>query len=119
MMSSELTLEELHVLDAAGDVPARLLEPSTGHVSVLLPWADFEWLGDVLPNPPDAARRIDPRTKRSYALVASSDYERIKPLFEEDPITAEERAQQLREFGLRAGWDDPEMDAFEEYRKPS
>jgi hypothetical protein len=116
-MNNELTLDELHALDAAGDGPARVA--SADQVHVLLPWEDFEWLRNNVPDVPDATRRIDPRTGQNYALVRLADYERVKPLFEEDPITPEERRHQLREFGLRAAWDDPEMDVYEEDRKPS
>jgi hypothetical protein len=111
-MSNELTPEERQALDAAGDVPARVVAADAVHM--LLSWEDYEWLRTNVPGVPDALPRIDPRTQRSYARVPLTDYERVKPLFEEDPTTPEERRHQLREFGRRAGWDDPEMDHYEE-----
>jgi hypothetical protein len=103
-MTSELTKEELHALDAAGGLPARVVV--AGQMYVLLPWEDFEWLRQTVPGVPDATRRADPRTQRTFARLLLSDYERIQALFEETPISPEERAQHLREFGIRAGWDD-------------
>ena len=58
---------------------------------------------------------VDPRTNKVYLLIAREQYERIKPLFEEDPITPEEQLELLRQAGRRVGWDDPEMDAYDNY----
>jgi hypothetical protein len=58
---------------------------------------------------------IDPGTQRAYILITREQYDRLKPLFEDDPMTAEEQRHLLREAGRRAGWDDPEMDAYDRY----
>lgn len=58
---------------------------------------------------------IDPATKRVYLLVAREQYERLKPLLEEDPLTIEEQRRLLQDAGRRAGWDDPQMDAYDRY----
>jgi hypothetical protein len=58
---------------------------------------------------------IDPATNRSYFLIPCELYERLKPLFEGDPITRQEQSQLLRLAGKRAGWDDPAMDAYDRY----
>lgn len=81
---------------------------------VLLLAEDFDWVRGLLPDVADAPRVFDPVKRCSYALVPAVVYERLKPLFEEDPPIAAERASQLREFGRRAGWDDPEMDVYNE-----
>ena len=47
-------------------------------------------------------------------LVRAEVYERFKSLFEEDPVTEQERMFQLQQFGERAGWDDPEMAIYDE-----
>ena len=39
---------------------------------------------------------------------------RLTEVFEEDPATEQERLFQLDQFGKRAGWDDPEMDVYED-----
>ena len=60
-------------------------------------------------------RVIDERTNTTYVLISLEDYERIKPLFEEDPITEAEMRYLLAEGGKAAGWDDPEMDVYDDY----
>lgn len=58
---------------------------------------------------------LDPATNRAYVLIAREQYERLKPLFGEDPVAPLEQRQQLRDFGRRAGWDDPRMDDYDRY----
>jgi hypothetical protein len=48
----------------------------------------------------------------AFVLVRSEVYERFKSLFEAGPVTEKERLFQSREFGRRAGWDDPAMDTY-------
>lgn len=55
-----------------------------------------------------------PSRPESFVLVRSEVYERFKSLFEEDPITVQERQFQLQQFGRRAGWDDPAMDVYDD-----
>lgn len=50
-------------------------------------------------------RARDPRTDASYVLVPVELYERMRAIL--DGSTR------------RAGWDDPELDAYERYRKKS
>jgi hypothetical protein len=60
-------------------------------------------------------KTVHPVTGKVYFLVSEERYERLKPLFEDDPLTLEEQRFQLREAGRRAGWDEPAMDAYDEY----
>lgn len=60
-------------------------------------------------------KTVHPVTGKFYFLVSEERYERLKPLFEDDPLTLEEQRFQLRETGRRAGWDEPAMDAYDEY----
>jgi hypothetical protein len=57
-------------------------------------------------------RVTDPACNNTYVLVQENVYERFKSLFEADPVTEQERLFQLEQFGKRAGWDDPEMDVY-------
>ncbi len=59
-------------------------------------------------------RVIDPVENAVFVLVSANGYERFKSLFEEDPVTEQERLFQLRQFGKRAGWDDPAMDVYDD-----
>jgi hypothetical protein len=45
----------------------------------------------------------DPQTNETYVLVRADVYERMRAII--DDVTR------------RAGWDDPELDAYEQYRK--
>ncbi|MEX2287773.1 MAG: hypothetical protein WD648_11835 [Planctomycetaceae bacterium] len=58
---------------------------------------------------------IDPQTNKVYFVVPREQYERLKPLFENDPLSRKEQEELLRRAGNRAGWDEPEMDAYDRY----
>ena len=58
---------------------------------------------------------VDPATNKVYLLVPREQYERLKPIFEDEPLSALEQRELLRQAGQRAGWDDPEMDAYDHY----
>jgi len=63
----------------------------------------------------------DPAESAVFVLVRADVYQRFKALFEEDPVTEQERLFQLEQFGNRAGWNDPEMDVYDDLdprRKP-
>jgi hypothetical protein len=109
-----LSQEEQQALDAASGAVPRVA--GGDGVYVLLAGGDFDWIRGLVPDVADAPRRIDPRTGRDYALLPLAAYERFKAFFEEDPVSPQERQHLLREFGRRAGWDDPELDVYEEYR---
>ena len=57
---------------------------------------------------------VDPRTNELYVLLKAKDYEWIKALFDLDRPTVAEQRHLLRRAGLRAGWDDPDMDVYNE-----
>jgi hypothetical protein len=59
-------------------------------------------------------RVCDPTQSAMFVLVKADVYERFKSLFEEDPVTEQERLFQLQQFGKRAGWDDAAMDVYED-----
>lgn len=59
-------------------------------------------------------RVCDTAQQVTFVLLRAEVYERFKALFEEDPVTEQERLFQLRQFGQRAGWDDPEMDVYDD-----
>jgi hypothetical protein len=59
---------------------------------------------------------IDPETKQEYVLLRADVYERLKRLvYDDSPPTDEEKRRQLAESGKRAGWEDPEMDVYDDY----
>jgi hypothetical protein len=95
-------------LDRAGDVPARV--EIEGEVHVLLPQDEYTRTRECVPGLPEVPAVSEPVTRRLFALVPLAVYDRIQPLFEEDPISPQERRSALRLAGLRAGWNDPIWD---------
>jgi len=78
-------------------------------------WADVQ-ADSELP-----VRVIDPSQSATFFLVKADVYERFKSLFEDDPVTDQERKFHLEQFGRRALWDDPAMDVYDDLdprRKP-
>ena len=50
-------------------------------------------------------------------VVRADVFERIKNLlYDDSPLTADEKTRLLVEAGLRAGWDDPEMHVYNDLR---
>lgn len=109
----ELTARQMESLDAAHDIPARLIDTTTQRVDILLKLDDFEWICNLLGDEPDAECRCDPRTRATYALLPIDRYERFKAFFEEDPLSPSERSALVREAGKRAGWGNLQEDGDE------
>jgi hypothetical protein len=70
----------------------------------------------ALQNGEQPMRVRDPETNATYVLVRSEVYERVKTLFEEEDdnqLIRDMYPQVMEVFG-REGWDDPEMDIYNE-----
>jgi hypothetical protein len=61
----------------------------------------------------DPPRVLDPQTKKTYVLVSEEIYEGMQGLLAPERMTRTEQQGLLRAAGLRAGWDDPEMDIYD------
>lgn len=59
-------------------------------------------------------RVIDPRTNKTYVLVAAEQYDRIRALLEPGDALSETYSAQM-ESAMRAGWADPVMDDYDRY----
>ncbi len=58
-------------------------------------------------------RLTDPETQAEYVLLQADMYDQIQGLLSnETSLTPDERRALLLLAGLRAGWDDPEMDVY-------
>jgi hypothetical protein len=57
---------------------------------------------------------LDPQTHERYVLLRAEVYERLQALFAQEPVSKEEQRSLLGMAGKRAGWDDPEMDIYNE-----
>jgi hypothetical protein len=62
-------------------------------------------------------RVIDPQTKKTYVLVSEEAYERMQAMLAPERLPREEQQALLRAAGLRAGWDDPEMEIYDREEK--
>ena len=58
---------------------------------------------------------VDPATNKVYLLISREQYDKLKPLFENEPLSNLEQRELLRQAGRRAGWDEPAMDAYDHY----
>lgn len=58
-------------------------------------------------------RMTDPETHAEYVLLDARVYDQIRGLlYEDSPLAPVERDELLLQAGLRAKWDDPEMDVY-------
>ena len=55
---------------------------------------------------------FDPQTQQRYVLLRAEAYERLQLLLEQKPLSQEEQRRLLSMAGKHAGWDDPEMDIY-------
>ena len=62
----------------------------------------------------EPVRLVDPETNAEYVVVPVETFERMRKgvYYDDGPLTEEERRYLLIQAGLRAGWDDPEMDVY-------
>lgn len=60
-------------------------------------------------------RLVDPETNLEYVVLPAKIFDRIQDVFyNASPITIEEQRALLVKVGLSVGWDDPEMDVYNE-----
>ena len=59
-------------------------------------------------------RLVDPETNVEYVVLPAETFEQLRDgvYYDDGPITEEERRALLIQAGLRAGWNDPEMDVY-------
>jgi hypothetical protein len=55
----------------------------------------------------------DPDTHEEYIVLPAAVYDQMQTrLYDDTPLTDEEKQALLLKAGLRAGWDGPEMDVY-------
>ena len=59
---------------------------------------------------------VDPETNAEYVVLPAETFAKMqeRDLYDDSPFTEEEQKELLVEFGLSLGWDDPEMDVYNE-----
>ncbi|HEV3260080.1 MAG TPA: hypothetical protein VG013_24700 [Gemmataceae bacterium] len=60
-------------------------------------------------------RVFDVERNQTYVLMPADTYERVKALFEEDHGDLRDTYHAQLESAMRAGWDDPAMDEYNNY----
>lgn len=58
---------------------------------------------------------VDPATNALYFLISSELFERLQPLLDEGPFDVTYTYAAQSEVAGRSGWDDPEMDIYDDY----
>ena len=60
-------------------------------------------------------RLVDPKTNLEYVVLPAEIFDRVLHVFyDANPLTIEEQRALLVQVGLSVGWDDPEMDVYNE-----
>lgn len=60
-------------------------------------------------------RLVDPKTNLEYVVLPAKIFDQIQDVFyNTNPLTIEEQQALLVKVGLSVGWDDPEMDVYNE-----
>jgi hypothetical protein len=62
---------------------------------------------------------VDPETKKVYVIIDGELYKRLKPLFADGAFDIRETYTAQSAAAGAAGWDDPEMDVYDDYVKMS
>ena len=60
-------------------------------------------------------RLVDPETNLEYVVLPAEIFDKVQHVFyDENLLTIEEQRALLVQVGLSVGWDDPEMDVYNE-----
>jgi hypothetical protein len=63
----------------------------------------------------EPVRVVAPEVGSECVVVRADVFDRLRNLLYDDaPLSPDEKSRLLVEAGLRAGWDDPEMDVYNE-----
>ena len=59
---------------------------------------------------------VDPETNVEYVVLPAETFAQMQEghSYDDSPLTDEEQKELLVEFGISLGWDDPEMDVYNE-----
>jgi hypothetical protein len=68
----------------------------------------------IAARPGEPVRLMDPKTNEVFVLLRADDYERVRPLLEDDFNIRDTYAAQFAS-AMRAGWGDPAMDDYDNY----
>lgn len=58
---------------------------------------------------------VDPATQKVYVILENTRFEQLRSLISDEPLSLSEQSHLLTRMGKRVGWDDPEMDRYDNY----
>lgn len=61
----------------------------------------------------------DPATQEEYVVISAALFESLTSAFPGKVLTTDEQVQHLVATGLRVGWDDPELDIYNDVEPQS
>ncbi len=66
----------------------------------------------------EPVRTVEPTTALECVILRADVFDRLKTfVYNDGPLSEAERLAAIQYAGQKAGWDDPELDVYEEYRK--
>lgn len=57
---------------------------------------------------------VDPQTQATFVLLSAQQYERIRPFLDDEHFDISEAYPLMDEVARSEGWDDPEMDVYDQ-----
>ncbi|HVA51002.1 MAG TPA: hypothetical protein VNH11_31975 [Pirellulales bacterium] len=63
-------------------------------------------------------RLVDPKTSAAFVLLSAEQYEKVRALLDDDDFDISEAYPLMDEVARSEGWDDPEMDIYNQFREP-
>jgi hypothetical protein len=61
---------------------------------------------------------VDPKTQAAFVLLSAEQYEKIRALLDDDRFDIAEAYPLMDEVARSEGWDDPELDIYNQMREP-
>lgn len=61
---------------------------------------------------------VDPKTQAAFVLLSAEQYEKIRTLLGDDEFGVEDAYAVMDEVARIEGWDDPELDIYNQLRGP-
>lgn len=58
---------------------------------------------------------VDSETERTYVLISAEDWQRVRSLLGDDQFDAADAAAAQSAAAHTTGWDDPDMEVYDEY----
>lgn len=61
---------------------------------------------------------VDPRTKATFVLLSTAQYDKFRALLNDEQLDISQAYPLMDEVARSEGWDDPEMDVYDQFAGP-